>query len=57
MRRLDTLAVPACRVVDNAGFFHAGRTPKTTGDHQLFDQLLHEFPDWLTAAHTAHIEQ
>lgn len=28
-----------------------------TGDHQLFDRLLHEFPDWLTAAHTAHIVQ
>ncbi|MCX4791667.1 VWA domain-containing protein [Streptomyces sp. NBC_01221] len=57
LRRLDTLAVPACRIVDNAGFSHAGRTPKATGDHQLFDRLLHEFPDWLAAAHTAHIVQ
>ncbi|SCE07396.1 TerF vWA domain-containing protein [Streptomyces sp. BpilaLS-43] len=50
LRRLDTLAVPADRVVDNAGFFHAGRTPRSTADHELYDQLLHEFPDWLSAA-------
>lgn len=30
LRRLDTLAVPERRVVDNAGFFHAGRTPRTS---------------------------
>ncbi|MCP9994359.1 vWA domain-containing protein [Streptomyces albogriseolus] len=55
LRKLDTLAVPARRIVDNAGFFHAGRTPQTIPDHHLFDQLLQEFPDWLAAARTAGI--
>ncbi|MEU1122482.1 VWA domain-containing protein [Streptomyces sp. NPDC005899] len=57
LHKLDTLAVPAHRIVDNAGFFHAGRTPRTTEDHQLYDQLLHDFPQWLTAARTARILQ
>ncbi|MFB8273596.1 VWA domain-containing protein [Streptomyces sp. NPDC055955] len=57
LRKLDTLAVPACRVVDNASFFHAGRAPKATANHRLFDQLLHEFPVWLAAARTARIVQ
>ncbi|MFI9288469.1 vWA domain-containing protein [Streptomyces werraensis] len=55
LRKLDTLAVPARHIVDNAGFFHAGRTPQTIPDHHLFDQLLQEFPDWLAAARTAGI--
>lgn len=55
LRKLDTLAVPAHRVVDNASFFHAGRTPQTVDDTQLFDQLLQEFPQWLTAARTARV--
>jgi hypothetical protein len=55
LRRLDTLAVPDRRVVDNAGFFHAGRTPLTVGDDVLFDRLLQEFPTWLTAARSAGI--
>lgn len=54
-RKLDTLAVPARRVVDNAGFFHAGRTPRVIEDHRLFDRLLREFPDRPTAARTAGI--
>ena len=52
LRKLDTLTVPNRRIVDNAGFFHAGGTPQTTADHQRFNQLLQEFPQWLTAAHT-----
>ncbi|MEU0912392.1 vWA domain-containing protein [Streptomyces althioticus] len=55
LRKLDTLAVPARRIVDNAGFFHAGRTPRAVPDDDLFDQLLREFPDWLTAVRTAGI--
>ncbi|MFE1431554.1 vWA domain-containing protein [Streptomyces griseoaurantiacus] len=55
LRRLDTLAVPERRVVDNAGFFHAGRTPRDLPDHRLYDLLLQEFPDWLSAAGTAGI--
>ncbi|WP_370375267.1 VWA domain-containing protein [Streptomyces laculatispora] len=55
LRKLDTLAVPARRIVDNAGFFHVGRNPRATTDHQLFDRLLQEFPEWLTAARTARV--
>ncbi|MFG2794054.1 vWA domain-containing protein [Streptomyces sp. NPDC048419] len=55
LHRLDTLAVPARRVVDNAGFFHAGRTPQAVPDDFLFDQLLQEFPSWMAAARTARI--
>ncbi|MFK0170385.1 vWA domain-containing protein [Streptomyces sp. NPDC090306] len=55
LRKLDSLAVPAHRVVDNAGFFHAGRSPLTVDDDVLFDRLLQEFPDWLAAARTAGI--
>ncbi|WUS12957.1 VWA domain-containing protein [Streptomyces sp. NBC_01260] len=55
LRKLDPLAVPARRIVDNAGFFHAGRNPRATTDHQLFDRLLQEFPEWLTAARTARV--
>ena len=55
LHRLDTLSVPACRIVDNAGFFHAGRDPRTLGDGLLYDRLLQEFPHWLTAARTARV--
>ncbi|MDX3180969.1 VWA domain-containing protein [Streptomyces sp. ME02-7008A-1] len=55
LHKLDTLAVPARRTVDNAGFFHAGRTPRTTDDNRLYDRLLHEFPQWLDAARAARI--
>ncbi|MFF4796648.1 VWA domain-containing protein, partial [Streptomyces sp. NPDC001276] len=55
LRKLDTLAVPARRIIDNAGFFHASRTPQAIPDHHLFDQLLQEFPDWLATACTAGI--
>ncbi|MFE6160626.1 vWA domain-containing protein [Streptomyces sp. NPDC056486] len=50
LRRLDELAVPAERVVDNAGFFHAGKKPHKVPDEHLYDQLLGEFPSWLAAA-------
>ncbi|WP_328498837.1 VWA domain-containing protein [Streptomyces sp. NBC_00414] len=55
LHRLDTLAVPACRIVDNAGFFHAGRDPRTLDDELLYDRLLQEFPHWLTAARSAEV--
>lgn len=54
---MDTLAVPARRIVDNAGCSKAGRTPQTIPNHQRFEQLLHRFPDWLAAARTAGILQ
>lgn len=55
LRKLDAIAVPGHRIVDNAGFFHAGRNPRAVNDQVLFDQLLHEFPDWLAAARTAQV--
>ncbi|WP_073952497.1 vWA domain-containing protein [Streptomyces kebangsaanensis] len=50
LRRLDELAVPGKRVVDNAGFFHAGTDPRRMSDAELYDRLLDEFPQWLAAA-------
>jgi hypothetical protein len=50
LRRLDELPVPAKRVVDNAGFFSAGKDPRAISDGQLYDQLTAEFPQWLAAA-------
>ena len=50
LRKLDELAVPAKRVVDNAGFFHAGADPRTVSDADLYDRLVGEFPKWLVAA-------
>ncbi|ALV36307.1 VWA domain-containing protein [Streptomyces sp. CdTB01] len=50
LRRLDDLAVPGKRVVDNAGFFHAGADPRKVSDAELYDRLVAEFPQWLAAA-------
>ncbi|MEV6169892.1 VWA domain-containing protein [Streptomyces sp. NPDC051954] len=50
LRRLDDLAVPDRRVVDNAGFFHAGADPRTVSDGELYDRVVGEFPKWLVAA-------
>ncbi|GGV67619.1 toxic cation resistance protein [Streptomyces griseoloalbus] len=50
LRGLDDLAVPAKRVVDNAGFFHAGADPREVSDAELYDRLVGEFPTWLVAA-------
>ncbi|MGW0457811.1 vWA domain-containing protein [Streptomyces tendae] len=50
LRKLDELAVPGKRVVDNAGFFHAGRDPRKVTDAELYDRLVGEFPQWLAAA-------
>ncbi|GAA3888503.1 vWA domain-containing protein [Streptomyces sedi] len=55
LRKLDDLPVPAKRVVDNAGFFPAGDDPRAFSDRALYDQLMAEFPDWLTAARAAGI--
>ncbi|MFD7131440.1 VWA domain-containing protein [Streptomyces sp. NPDC059894] len=50
LRKLDELAVPARRAVDNAGFFHAGSDPGQVSDAHLYDRLVGEFPKWLVAA-------
>lgn len=55
LRKLDDLAVPEKRVVDNAGFFHAGRDPRSLADADVYQQLMVEFPEWLTEARTAGI--
>lgn len=55
LRRLDDLPVPGSRVVDNAGFFHAGADPRAVPDGVLFDRLVAEFPSWLAAAREAGI--
>lgn len=53
LRKLDELAVPKKRIVDNADFFLAGNAPKLIPDGVLYDQLMGEYPDWLRAASTA----
>lgn len=50
LRKLDELAVPGKRIVDNAGFFHAGADPRRVSDRELYDRLVAEFPQWLSAA-------
>lgn len=50
LHKLDDLAVPAKRLVDNAGFFPAGKEPRALSDAFLFDKLLHEYPQWLVSA-------
>ena len=55
LRKLDELPVPAKRVVDNAGYFHAGLDPRAVADSELYDRLLSEFPAWLVAARAAGI--
>ncbi|MGW1377056.1 VWA domain-containing protein [Streptomyces sp. NPDC002446] len=53
LRKLDDLTVPEKRAVDNAGFFHAGRDPRSLSHDELYQQLMVEFPEWLTEARTA----
>ncbi|MFE3742628.1 vWA domain-containing protein [Streptomyces sp. NPDC059096] len=50
LRKLDELAVPGKRRIDNAGFFPAGKNPRRVPDDKLYDRLLSEFPHWLAAA-------
>jgi hypothetical protein len=50
LRKLDELSVPDKRVIDNAGFFHAGAEPRKVSDTELYDRIVGEFPKWLVAA-------
>ncbi|MEU3567699.1 VWA domain-containing protein [Kitasatospora sp. NPDC036755] len=50
LRKLDELPVPEKRPIDNAGFVHLGRDPRTVSDAELYDLLLTELPTWLDAA-------
>ncbi|WP_406832472.1 VWA domain-containing protein [Pedococcus sp. KACC 23699] len=50
LRKLDDLAVPQKRAIDNAGFFAAGRNPAAADPGTLYDNLMGEFPDWLAQA-------
>ncbi|MFI2187474.1 VWA domain-containing protein [Streptomyces sioyaensis] len=55
LRKLDDLTVPERRAVDNAGFFHAGRDPRSLSHDELYQQLMVEFPEWLAEARSAGI--
>ncbi|MGX9885846.1 vWA domain-containing protein [Streptomyces sp. NPDC002276] len=57
LRKLDELAVPQKRPVDNAGFFHAGSDPLKMSDAELYDRLVGEFPQWLSTAREQGIVQ
>lgn len=57
LRKLDDLAVPAKRAVDNAGFFAAGSNPQAMSAEDLYDNLMNEFPSWLRAARQQGIVQ
>jgi hypothetical protein len=57
LRKLDELAVPEKRAVDNAGFFHAGSDPLKMSDAELYDRLVGEFPQWLSVARERGIVQ
>jgi hypothetical protein len=57
LRKLDELAVPEKRAVDNAGFFHAGSDPLKMSDAELYDRLVGEFPQWLATARERGIVQ
>jgi hypothetical protein len=57
LRKLDELAVPQKRAVDNAGFFHAGSDPRKVSDAELYDRIVGEFPQWLAAARAMGIVQ
>ncbi|MFJ9443158.1 VWA domain-containing protein [Kitasatospora sp. NPDC101235] len=50
LRKLTGLAVPEQRPIDNAGFVHLGRDPRTVSDRDLYDLLLADLPTWLAAA-------
>lgn len=50
LRKLDELPVPEMRPIDNVGFVHLGRDPRTVSDRKLYDLLLADLPVWLATA-------
>lgn len=50
LRKLDDLAVPKKRVIDNASFFEAGVNPDNMDAGTLYDNLIDELPEWLAEA-------
>ncbi|MER6290656.1 VWA domain-containing protein [Streptomyces sviceus] len=50
LKKLDQLADPQKRPIDNAGFFAVGRNARRMSDAKLYDLMLSEFPTWLAAA-------
>lgn len=56
LRKLDNLRVGfGGRKVDNASLFETGRDPQNVTDAELYDGIMHEYPDWLSAARSAGI--
>lgn len=57
LRKLDDLKVGGFRGrrVDNASLFETGHDPRYISDAALYDGIMHEYPQWLTAARTAGI--
>lgn len=54
LRRLDDLRVGfGGRKVDNASLFETGHNPLRVSDADLYDGIMHEYPDWLVAARNA----
>jgi hypothetical protein len=56
LRKLDDLRVGfGGRKVDNASLFETGHSPLEVSDAELYDGIMHEYPEWLTAARAAGI--
>lgn len=56
LRKLDDLRVVfGGRKVDNASLFETGNNPAAVSDAALYDGIMHEYPQWLTAARSAGI--
>lgn len=56
LRKLDDLRVGfGGRKVDNASLFETGYDPKSVTDAELYDGIMHEYPQWLAAARSTGI--
>lgn len=51
LRKLDNLRVGiGGRKVDNASLFETGHDPSLVTDEELYDGIMHEYPQWLAEA-------